>query len=61
MDDPLAAVDAKVGRHIWENCIEKMLRGRGKTVLIATHNIGFLWTADFVIRLSDDGTIVAQG
>uniref|UniRef100_A0A914UWH6 ABC-type xenobiotic transporter n=1 Tax=Plectus sambesii TaxID=2011161 RepID=A0A914UWH6_9BILA len=61
LDDPLAAVDAKVGRHIWDHCIDRMLRQRGKTVIIATHHIGYLWTADFVIRLSEDGTISAEG
>uniref|UniRef100_A0A914UUG0 Multidrug resistance-associated protein 7 n=1 Tax=Plectus sambesii TaxID=2011161 RepID=A0A914UUG0_9BILA len=61
LDDPLAAVDAKVGRHLWDHCIDRMLRQRGKTVIIATHHIGYLWTADFVIDLARDGTVAAEG
>jgi|EP01047_Picozoa_sp_COSAG01_P048632 ABC-type multidrug transport system fused ATPase/permease subunit len=32
LDDPLSAVDAHVGAHIFERCITGLLRARGKTV-----------------------------
>jgi ABC-type multidrug transport system fused ATPase/permease subunit len=37
LDDPLSAVDAHVGRHIFEKCIRDGLRG--KTVLFVTHQL----------------------
>lgn len=37
LDDPLSAVDARVGSHIFDNYILGALRG--KTVLFVTHQI----------------------
>jgi ATP-binding cassette, subfamily C (CFTR/MRP), member 4 len=36
-DDPLSAVDAKVGRHLFREAIMGLVVGRGKSVVMATH------------------------
>ena len=37
LDDPLSAVDAHVGKHIFNHCINGVLRG--KTILFVTHQL----------------------
>ena len=37
LDDPLSAVDAHVGKHIFTHCIRGALRG--KTVLFVSHQL----------------------
>ncbi|XP_068628826.1 ATP-binding cassette subfamily C member 4-like [Battus philenor] len=53
LDDPLSAVDANVGRHLFEGCINGYLRG--STRILVTHQIHFLKAADFIIVLSEGG------
>uniref|UniRef100_A0A8C2XJX6 Si:ch211-221f10.2 n=1 Tax=Cyclopterus lumpus TaxID=8103 RepID=A0A8C2XJX6_CYCLU len=58
LDDPLSAVDACVGSHIFH----KAIRGaaKGKTVLFVTHQLQYLSDCDKVI-LMKDGQIAEHG
>lgn len=47
LDDPLAAVDSKVAKHIFEKCVKEFLAD--KLVILATHQRQFLQQADQVI------------
>ncbi|KAH0544125.1 probable multidrug resistance-associated protein lethal(2)03659 [Cotesia glomerata] len=58
LDDPLSAVDAHVGKHMFEECIEKYLHG--KTRILVTHQIQFLSNVEKIIVMKD-GTIIAEG
>lgn len=51
LDDPLSAVDANVGRQLFEGCINGYLRG--KTRILVTHQIHFLKAADYIIVLNE--------
>ncbi|CAH2267214.1 jg2942 [Pararge aegeria aegeria] len=53
LDDPLSAVDANVGRQLFDGCINEYLRGR--TRILVTHQIHFLKAADFIIVLNEGG------
>lgn len=46
LDDPLSAVDVRVGRQLLHGCIEGMLKD--KTVMLVTHQVQCLKRADFV-------------
>lgn len=54
LDDPLSAVDAHVGKHIFNECILGMLKARGKTVILPTHALNFLQYADQIVCLADE-------
>ncbi|XP_039098050.1 ATP-binding cassette sub-family C member 11 isoform X2 [Hyaena hyaena] len=58
LDDPLSAVDAHVGKHIFKECIKKMLRG--KTIILVTHQLQYLAFCDQIILL-EDGKICEKG
>ncbi|KAL7292212.1 hypothetical protein TKK_0014165 [Trichogramma kaykai] len=53
-DDPLSAVDAHVGKHLFEECISRHLKG--KTRILATHQLQFVKDVDGIILL-DQGRI----
>ncbi|KAG0237844.1 hypothetical protein BGW42_008465 [Actinomortierella wolfii] len=56
LDDPLSAVDAHVGKRIWQDCVMKELRGR--TRIIATHQRHVLPDVDYIICMKN--SIIAQ-
>ena len=37
LDDPLSAVDSKVGRLMVERCVKGLLLAEGRAVVLATH------------------------
>jgi len=53
MDDPLSAVDVKVGQRIFEKCICKELSGRLRVVV--THQLQYLNSADCIIVMKNGG------
>ncbi|KAI5957926.1 hypothetical protein CANMA_004358 [Candida margitis] len=55
LDDVLSAVDARVGKHIMNNCLLDLLKE--KTRVLATHQLSLIGSADRVIFLNGDGSI----
>ncbi|XP_044000528.1 ATP-binding cassette sub-family C member 12 isoform X1 [Gambusia affinis] len=51
LDDPLSAVDAHVGKHIFEECIKKELQG--KSVILVTHQLQYLEFCDDILVLEE--------
>ncbi len=60
LDDPLSAVDAHVGKHIFENVIGPNGLLASKTRIFATHAISFLPEVDEILVMKD-GQIVERG
>lgn len=58
LDDPLSAVDAHVGKHLFEKAIKDYWKE--KLVVLATNQLQYLPYADNIIFLSD-GEVVASG
>ncbi|KAJ3351226.1 Multidrug resistance-associated protein 4 [Entophlyctis luteolus] len=58
LDDPLSAVDTKVGRHLFEECISHFLRS--KTRILVTHQLQFAKQCERVLVL-ENGLITADG
>lgn len=60
LDDPLSAVDAHVGKHIFDHCINGLLKY--KTRVLVTHQLHLLPQVDYIIvmenmKLSMQGTM----
>ncbi|CAL6025768.1 Xenobiotic-transporting_ATPase / Multidrug resistance-associated protein [Hexamita inflata] len=53
LDDPLSAVDAHVGKTIWNEAILGYLKGRGATVIIASHQTQYFNDCDKIIQITD--------
>ncbi|XP_073320576.1 ATP-binding cassette sub-family C member 12 [Pagrus major] len=58
LDDPLSAVDAHVGKHIFEECIKKELQG--KSIILVTHQLQYLEFCDDILVL-EDGEVLENG
>ncbi|XP_022527761.2 ATP-binding cassette sub-family C member 5 [Astyanax mexicanus] len=58
LDDPLSAVDAQVGAHLFHNAIRRA--AGGKTVIFVTHQLQYLSECDKVV-LMKDGQIAEHG
>ncbi|XP_021928195.1 LOW QUALITY PROTEIN: probable multidrug resistance-associated protein lethal(2)03659 [Zootermopsis nevadensis] len=58
LDDPLSAVDAHVGRHLFDDCICNFLHG--KTRVLVTHQLQYLQTVDKIVILNN-GMVEATG
>uniref|UniRef100_A0A8C7RZ34 ATP-binding cassette sub-family C member 5 n=1 Tax=Oncorhynchus mykiss TaxID=8022 RepID=A0A8C7RZ34_ONCMY len=58
LDDPLSAVDAHVGSHLFHNAIRTA--SKGKTTIFVTHQLQYLAECDHVI-LMKDGQIAEHG
>lgn len=58
LDDPLSAVDAHVGRHLFDKCIKGVLQK--KTRVLVTHQLNFIPEVDYVVFMKD-GCIHEQG
>ncbi|KAM7505798.1 hypothetical protein LguiB_004702 [Lonicera macranthoides] len=57
-DDPLSALDAHVGRQVFNNCIKEELQG--KTRVLVTNQLHFLPQVDRIILISE-GTVKEEG
>ncbi|XP_063985040.1 ATP-binding cassette sub-family C member 4-like [Diachasmimorpha longicaudata] len=57
-DDPLSAVDAHVGRNLFEECFVKYLAN--KTRILVTHQVQYLKDVDFLVVLNH-GVVEKQG
>ena len=60
LDDPLSAVDAHVGKHLFEKLIGPSGFLRNRTRILVTHNLSNLHKVDRILLL-DDGKIIEDG
>lgn len=58
LDDPLSAVDAHVGKHIFQRCVRDFLKD--KVCVLATHQLQYLKDVEHLV-LMQAGEIIAQG
>ncbi|XP_029371553.1 ATP-binding cassette sub-family C member 4 isoform X1 [Echeneis naucrates] len=58
LDDPLSAVDAEVGRHLFEQCICGLLKNKPR--ILVTHQLQYLKAANQIVVLKE-GHMVAKG
>jgi ATP-binding cassette subfamily C (CFTR/MRP) protein 4 len=58
LDDPLSAVDASVGKQLFNNCINGYLKD--KCTILVTHQVQYLTSVDKIYLMSN-GAIAASG
>ncbi|RZC33451.1 multidrug resistance-associated protein, partial [Asbolus verrucosus] len=58
LDDPLSAVDANVGKHLYERCVRGFLKN--KMCILITHQLQYLSSADKIVIMKD-GKIETEG
>lgn len=58
LDDPLSAVDAHVGKHIFQQCVQQFLKD--KVCVLVTHQLQYLKNIEHLV-LIHAGEIAAQG
>ncbi|CAG7731096.1 unnamed protein product [Allacma fusca] len=58
LDDPLSAVDAEVGQHLFTKCINGILAHKAR--ILVTHQLQYLKYVDHIV-LMEDGGINAEG
>nr|XP_033806273.1 multidrug resistance-associated protein 4 isoform X3 [Geotrypetes seraphini] len=58
LDDPLSAVDAEVGRHLFEKCISQVLHK--KICILVTHQLQYLGVAKQILILKE-GQVIGKG
>ncbi|KAF0769463.1 multidrug resistance-associated protein 4-like isoform X1, partial [Aphis craccivora] len=58
LDDPLSAVDVKVGNHLFQKCIRNYLKE--KACILITHQVHYLSEVDHIV-LMDNGKIIIEG
>ena len=51
LDDPLSAVDSRVGKRLFEDCINGILKD--KTRILITHQLQYLKEADGIILIDN--------
>nr|XP_022339096.1 ATP-binding cassette sub-family C member 9-like isoform X1 [Crassostrea virginica] len=60
LDDPLSALDAHVGKHVFEDAIVKRLVRRKRTVILVSHQLQYISHSNHLIVMKD-GKIQYQG
>ncbi|KAI8830678.1 P-loop containing nucleoside triphosphate hydrolase protein [Chytridium lagenaria] len=58
LDDPLAALDAEVGRKVFADCVRGVMEGT--TRVLVTHQMHVLDQCDWIVVM-DDGRVVEEG
>uniref|UniRef100_A0AC35TL38 ABC transporter domain-containing protein n=1 Tax=Rhabditophanes sp. KR3021 TaxID=114890 RepID=A0AC35TL38_9BILA len=61
LDSPMAALDNRTARHVWKSFIVNEIRAKGKSAIIASHNLEFLKKCDHLIVLNNIGQLIRQG
>ena len=59
LDDPLSAVDAQVGKHIFERCLKGALSE--KLRLVVTHSMQYLENAESIVLINEGSILLNKG